>query len=60
MRVRANAWIATIEATVSAWLDAGHPDPEPTIDALLDIAVRLDVVGAKQAVRKWRRRASRG
>lgn len=55
-RTRANAWVAAIETTVTAWLEAGRAERDATVGVLLDIAVRLDVAGAKQAARSWRRR----
>lgn len=57
-RTRANAWVAAIEATVTAWLNADRQDTEDTVKALLDVAARLDVVGAKPALRAWKRRAA--
>lgn len=49
-RVRSQAWIAAIESTVTAWLDSGCHDRDATVAALLGIAVRLDVVGASEAM----------
>jgi len=55
-RIRSNAWVAAIESTVTAWLTDGAPSRDEVVDALLDLAVRLDVNGAKPARRAWRRR----
>ena len=58
-RIRVNAWVAAIESTVTTWLEQGEPDRDEVVEALLDIAARLDVNGAKAALRSWRRQRSR-
>jgi AcrR family transcriptional regulator len=57
-RVRANAWVAATESTVTTWLEAGRPDLDETVGAMLDVAKRLDVVCAKPAARAWARRVA--
>lgn len=58
VRIRAAAWVAVIESTVTAWLDEGRPSRDDVVEALLDLAVRLDVVKAKQAARNWHERSA--
>lgn len=56
LRMRAKAWVAAVESTVTNWLEQGQPDRDQVVEALLDLAVRLDVAGAKPAARAWRKR----
>jgi AcrR family transcriptional regulator len=58
LRLRANAWVGAIEATVTEWLNDARLSRDEVINALLDLAVRLDIAGAKPAARRWRRRAA--
>jgi AcrR family transcriptional regulator len=58
-RVRASAWTAIVESSVSRWLEEGEPSRDELVEALLAVAVRLDVVGAKRAARRWRGRLRR-
>lgn len=58
-RFRANAWVAVIESSVQNWLTDGTPDRDQLVGLLLDIAARLDIPAARQALRGWRRRAAK-
>jgi AcrR family transcriptional regulator len=51
-RIRANAWIAVIESTVTRWLADGTPSPDELVSILLEIGARLGVVGAETGRKK--------
>jgi AcrR family transcriptional regulator len=43
MRVRANAWVAVVESTVTRWLSDGTPGRDELVAILLGLATRLGV-----------------
>jgi AcrR family transcriptional regulator len=44
-RLRAQAWVASVESLVATWLDDGARERDALVETLLDIAGRLDVAG---------------
>ena len=57
-RFLANAWVAVIESSVQNWLSDDAIDRDELVTMLLDIAARLDIPTARQALRAWRKRAA--
>ena len=58
-RFRANAWVAVIESSVQNWLGDGTVERDELVPQLLDIAARLDIPTARQALRAWRRSSAK-